>query len=153
MTSDQCREQGREAVVDRLAGDSVSDDDHEPSRPAYPKKSPNCRVNLQEGVRSYQTMGKAIGWMTAVVGTYMTLKMWSEFNDALGTVFGASWAIIISTLVFLIYQSNKNDKMYEANFGKSSPEQSAIIKQMETMTSRSFVFVVGSTSSSSSCLK
>ena len=88
-------------------------------------------------------MGKGIGTMTAILGTYMTFKMWAEFNEALGTVFGASWAIIISTLVFLIYQSNKNDKMYEATFGKSSPEQAAKLKQLEDENSPPFVFVAG----------
>jgi hypothetical protein len=88
-------------------------------------------------------MGKGIGTMTAILGTYMTFKMWAEFNEALGTVFGASWAIIISTLVFLIYQSNKNDKMYEATFGKSSPEQASKLKQLEDENSPPFVFVAG----------
>ena len=27
-------------------------------------------------------MGKAVALMTAGLGTYMTLKMWSEFNEA-----------------------------------------------------------------------
>jgi len=81
--------------------------------------------------------------MTAVLGTYMTFKMWAEFNEALGTVFGASWAIIISTMVFLVYQSNKNDKMYEAQFGKSTPEQTAMVKQMEVENEAPFVVVAG----------
>jgi len=88
-------------------------------------------------------MGKGIGMMTAVLGTYMTFKMWAEFNEALGTVFGASWAIIISTMVFLIYQSNKNDKMYEAQFGKNTPEQTAMVKQMEAENEAPLVFVAG----------
>ena len=66
-------------------------------------------------------MGKAVGWMTAGLGTYMTVKMWAEFQDALGTVFGASWGIIIATVVFLIYQSNKNERAYESSFGDSVP--------------------------------
>ena len=45
-------------------------------------------------------MGKAVGLLTAGLGTYMTFKMWAEFQDALGTVFGASWGIIIATVVF-----------------------------------------------------
>jgi len=81
--------------------------------------------------------------MTAVLGTYMTFKMWAEFNEALGTVFGASWAIIISTMVFLIYQSNKNDKMYEAQFGKNTPEQTALNAKMESENEAPFVFVAG----------
>ena len=48
--------------------------------------------------------------MTAGLGAYMTLKMWSEFNDALGTVFGASWGVIIATVAYLIYSIEKNDK-------------------------------------------
>jgi len=88
-------------------------------------------------------MGKGIGMMTAVLGTYMTFKMWAEFNDALGTVFGASWAIIISTMVFLIYQSNKNDKMYETQFGNASPERAAKTKQMESDNQAPFMFVAG----------
>ncbi len=56
------------------------------------------------------TMGKAVGWMTAGLGAYMTLKMWSEFNEALGTVFGASWGVIIATVAYLIYSIEKNDQ-------------------------------------------
>lgn len=81
--------------------------------------------------------------MTALLGAYMTFKMWAEFNEALGTLFGASWAIIISTLVFLIYQSNKNDKLYESQFGKNDPEQSAILKKMENENSPPLMFVAG----------
>lgn len=81
--------------------------------------------------------------MTAVLGTYLTFKMWGEFNEALGTVFGASWAIIISTMVFLIYQSNKNEKMYEAQFGTNTPEQMALNAQMKAENDAPFVFVAG----------
>ena len=50
-----------------------------------------------------------MGLLTAGLGTYMTLKMWSEFNEALGTVFGASWGVIIATIAYLVY-SVENDK-------------------------------------------
>ena len=56
-------------------------------------------------------MGKAVALMTAGLGTYMTLKMWSEFNEALGTVFGASWGVIIATIAYLVYSVEKNDKL------------------------------------------
>ena len=55
-------------------------------------------------------MGKAVGLLTAGLGTYMTLKMWSEFNEALGTLFGASWGVIIATIAYLVYSVEKNDK-------------------------------------------
>ncbi|DAC48978.1 MAG: hypothetical protein CMO41_05750 [Verrucomicrobiales bacterium] len=87
-------------------------------------------------------MGKAVGLMTAGLGTYMTFKMWAEFQDALGTVFGASWGIIIATVVFLIYQSNKNEKAYEASFGEIIPK--SISKgQMEADNPQPLVFIAG----------
>ena len=55
-------------------------------------------------------MGKAVSLLTAGLGTYMTLKMWSEFNDALGAVFGASWGVIIATVAYLVYSVEKNDQ-------------------------------------------
>ena len=87
-------------------------------------------------------MGKAVGLMTTGLGAYLTFKMWAEFQDALGTVFGASWGIIIATVVFLIYQSNKNEKAYEASFGEIIPK--SISKgQMEADNPQPLVFIAG----------
>ena len=80
--------------------------------------------------------------MNAGLGTYMTLKMWAEFDDALGTVFGASWGVIIATVVFLIYQSNKNDKAYEMSFGDVVPD--SISKgQMDADNPHPLLFIAG----------
>ena len=54
-------------------------------------------------------MSKAVNILTALLGAYMSLRMFAEFQEALGTVFGLSWGIIISTIVFLIYQVEKQD--------------------------------------------
>ena len=62
-------------------------------------------------------MGKAVGLMTTGLGAYLTFKMWAEFQENLGTVFGTAWGGIIAFMVFIIYQSNKNEKAYEASFG------------------------------------
>ena len=62
-------------------------------------------------------MGKAVGLMTTGLGAYLTFKMWAEFQENLGTVFGTAWGGIIAFMVFIIYQSNKNEKAYEAAFG------------------------------------
>jgi hypothetical protein len=87
-------------------------------------------------------MGRAVGLMTAGLGTYMTFKMWAEFQEALGTVFGLSWGVIIATVVFLIYQSNKNDKAYEMSFGDVVP--TSISKgQMEADNPPPLVFIAG----------
>lgn len=80
--------------------------------------------------------------MTAGLGTYMTFKMWAEFDDALGTVFGASWGVIIATVVFLIYQSNKNERAYEASFGQLVPK-SVSKGQMESDNPQPLIFIAG----------
>tara|TARA_B100000900_G_scaffold198252_1_gene167993 strand:- start:6456 stop:6761 length:306 start_codon:yes stop_codon:yes gene_type:complete len=80
--------------------------------------------------------------MTAGLGTYMTFKMWAEFQDALGAVFGLSWGVIIATVVFLIYQSNKNEKAYESSFGDIIPK--GISKgEMEADNPPPLMFIAG----------
>ena len=87
-------------------------------------------------------MEKAVGLMTAGLGTYMTFKMWAEFQEALGTVFGVSWGVIIATVVFLIYQSNKNDAAYESSFGDIVPK--SISKgEMEADNPPPLLFIAG----------
>ena len=80
--------------------------------------------------------------MTAGLGTYMSFKMWDEFANANMEIFGASWGVIIATVVFLIYQSNKNEKAYEMSFGDVVP--SAISKgQMEADNPQPLLFIAG----------
>lgn len=143
MGGHECGEQRGETVPDRLTSNAVANDGHTSGTTKQLKKSPNCRLKLQVGGCSPLIMGKAIGSMTALLGAYMTFKMWAEFNDALGTLFGASWAVIISTLVFLIYQSNKNDKLYESQFGNNNPEHNAMLKNIEDENSPPVMFVAG----------
>jgi len=54
-------------------------------------------------------MSKAVNILTALLGAYMSLRMFAEFQEALGTVFGISWGIIISTIVYLMYHIEKDD--------------------------------------------
>ena len=130
-------------MVNRLACNSIANHGHAATTASQHKKATNCRLNLQEGVGLANSHGgKAVGWMTAGLGTYMTFKMWAEFQDALGTVFGASWGIIIATVVFLIYQSNKNERAYESSFGEEIPK--SISKgQMEADNAPPLVFIAG----------
>ena len=80
--------------------------------------------------------------MTAGLGTYMSFKMWEEFADANMEVFGASWGVIIATVVFLIYQSKKNERAYEASFGQLVP-RSVSKGQMEADNPQPLIFIAG----------
>ena len=80
--------------------------------------------------------------MTTGLAAYLSLKMWAQFEENLGTVFGAAWGGIIAFSVFLIYQSNKNEKAYEASFGEIVP--ASISKgQMEADNPQPVGFIAG----------
>ena len=83
-----------------------------------------------EGIK-YRAEKKVIGWMTGALGLYMTAAMWLEFNDALGFFLGPSMGIIIGTLTFMVYQSNKNIKEFTLDGDYSTSESTAIITQAD----------------------
>ena len=107
------------------------------------QKGDEWRLNLQEGGRSGQIMSRAVGMMTTTLGAYMTFKMWAEFQDALGIVFGGSWAVIIATITFLIYQSNKNDLAYESSMGEINGSPNLTKKAMEAENPQPLMFIAG----------
>jgi len=88
-------------------------------------------------------MSRAVGMMTTTLGAYMTFKMWAEFQDALGIVFGGSWAVIIATIPFLIYQSNKNDLAYESSIGEINGAPNLTKKAMEAENPQPLMFIAG----------
>ena len=88
-------------------------------------------------------MSRTVGMMTTALGAYMTFKMWAEFQDALGTVFGGAWAVIIATLTFLIYQSNKNDVAYETSIGEINGSPGLTKKAMEAENPQPLAFIGG----------
>lgn len=128
---------------DRLARYGVTERAHGRLRPVLLKKEAAFRPNIEEGAGDSKTMANSVGAMTGLLGVYLTFKMWIEFQDALGTVFGASWAVIISTLVFLIYQSNKNEKAYEASFGQLTAGPREMKKQLEAENQPPLLFIGG----------
>jgi len=127
----------------RLARHSVTKRDHAPHRTLLLKKEAAFRPNIEEGPSNGGSMANSVGVLTGLLGVYLTFKMWVEFQDALGTVFGASWAVIISTLVFLIYQSNKNEKAYEASFGETTSGPREMKKQLEAENQPPLLFIGG----------
>jgi len=127
----------------RLARYGITERAHARHRPVLLKKEAALRPNIEEGACAGGSMGNSVGAMTGLLGIYLTFKMWVEFQDALGTVFGASWAVIISTVVFLIYQSNKNEKAYEASFGQLTSGPREMKKQLEAENQPPLLFIGG----------
>ena len=129
-------------MVDRLAGNSISNCCHGKTTGSQHKKATNAVLTFKRECGLEFIMGRAVGLMTAGLGTYMTFKMWAEFNEALEHELGASWGVIVATVVFLIYQSNKNEKAYEASFGEVIPK--SISKgQMEADNPQPLLFIAG----------
>ena len=69
-----------------------------------------------------------IGMLTGALGFYMTAAMWFEFNEAIGFYLGPSMGVIIGTIVFLIYQSNKNVKEFSFGGNYSTSERTEVIR-------------------------
>ena len=129
-------------MLDGLASNTVANCCHGSTTCAQHKKATNAVLTFKRECGLEFTMGRAVSLMTAGLGTYMTFKMWAEFNDALEHELGASWGVIVATVVFLIYQSNKNEKAYEASFGEVIPK--SISKgQMEADNPQPLLFIAG----------
>jgi len=72
-----------------------------------------------------------ISMLTGALGLYMTAAMWFEFNEALGFYLGPSLGVIIGTIVFLIYQSNKNVKEFSFGGNYDTSERTAGVEQAD----------------------
>lgn len=80
-----------------------------------------------EGLK-FKAEKSTISMLTGALGVYMTAAMWFEFNDALGVYFGPSMGVIIGTIVFMIYQSNKNVKEFSFGGNYNTSERTQIIR-------------------------
>lgn len=72
-----------------------------------------------------------IGMLTGALGLYMTAAMWFEFNEALGFYLGPSLGVIIGTIVFLLYQSNKNVKEFSLGGNYDTSERTSGVVQAD----------------------
>ncbi len=69
--------------------------------------------------------------LTAGLGIYVTAAMWTEFNAALGLFFGPSLGVIVGTIVFLLYQSRKNENEFTQGGNYLTSEATQIIQDAE----------------------
>ena len=81
---------------------------------------------------SNQSKGKGlISVLTGVFGLYLTAAMWTEFNSALGIFLGPSLGIIVGTIVFMLYQSKKNENEFTQGGNYLTSEGTAIVRDSE----------------------
>ena len=80
-----------------------------------------------EGLK-FKAEKSTISMLTGALGVYMTAAMWYEFTGALGDYFGASMGIIVGTIVFMIYQSNKNIKEFSFDGNYNTSERTQFIR-------------------------
>ena len=66
--------------------------------------------------------------LTAGLSLYLTAAMWTEFNSALSGLLGPSLGVVIGTLVFLVFQSNKNEKEFTQGGNYITSEATTIIR-------------------------
>ena len=76
-----------------------------------------------------QHRGKGmIAGLTALLGLWLSAAMWIEFNDALGGFFGPSLGVIIGTIVFLLYQTKKNEREFTAGSNYTTSETTTMYR-------------------------
>jgi uncharacterized membrane protein YhiD involved in acid resistance len=69
-----------------------------------------------------------IAGLTALLGLWLSAAMWIEFNDALGGFFGPSLGVIIGTIVFLLYQTKKNEREFTAGSNYTTSETTTMYR-------------------------
>ena len=78
---------------------------------------------------SSQKRGKGlISMLTAGLSLYLTAAMWTEFNSALSGLLGPSLGVVIGTLVFMVFQSSKNEKEFTQGGNYITSEATTIIR-------------------------
>ena len=81
---------------------------------------------------SNQSKGKGlISVLTGVFGLYLTAAMWTEFNSALGIFLGPSLGVVVGTIVFMLYQSKKNENEFTQGGNYLTSEGTAIVRDSE----------------------
>lgn len=76
-----------------------------------------------------QHRGKGmIAGLTALLGLWLSAAMWIEFNDALGGFFGPSLGVIIGTIVFLLYQTRKNEREFTSGSSYTTSETTSMYR-------------------------
>lgn len=66
--------------------------------------------------------------LTAGLSLYLTAAMWTEFNSALSGLLGPGLGVVIGTLVFLVFQSGKNEKEFTQGGNYITSEATTIIR-------------------------
>ena len=87
-------------------------------------------MNMNAGnLFTNQHRGKGmIAGLTALLGLWLSAAMWIEFNDALGGFFGPSLGVIIGTIVFLLYQTKKNEREFTAGSNYTTSETTTMYR-------------------------
>ena len=89
-----------------------------------------------------QHRGKGIiGTLTGLLSLYLSFAMWEEFNDSLGSLFGPALGVVIGTIVFLLYQTKKNEREFTQGSNYTTSETTTMyrdangrMQQMESDT-------------------
>jgi len=79
-----------------------------------------------------ESKGKGvISLLTAGLGLYLTAAMWTEFNSALGILLGPALGVIVGVIIFLLYQTKKNENEFTQGGNYLTSEATAIIRDNE----------------------
>ena len=79
-----------------------------------------------------QHRGKGlIGTLTGLLSLYLSFAMWEEFYDSLGSLFGPAIGVVIGTIVFLLYQTKKNEREVTEGSSYTTSESTTMYRDQE----------------------
>ena len=78
---------------------------------------------------SNQHRGKGvIGTLTGLLSLYLSFAMWEKFNESLGDLVGPALGVVIGTIIYLLYQTKKNEREFTQGSDYTTSETTSMYR-------------------------
>ncbi|MDG1551484.1 MAG: hypothetical protein P8Q95_07145 [Candidatus Poseidoniaceae archaeon] len=76
-----------------------------------------------------QHRGKGvIGTLTGLLSLYLSFAMWEKFNESLGDLVGPALGVVIGTIIYLLYQTKKNEREFTQGSNYTTSETTSMYR-------------------------
>ena len=94
------------------------------------EKEADNGLNMQaNALFSNQHRGKGvIGTLTGLLSLYLSFAMWEKFNESLGDLVGPALGVVIGTIIYLLYQTKKNEREFTQGSNYTTSETTSMYR-------------------------
>ena len=76
-----------------------------------------------------QHRGKGvIRTLTGLLSLYLSFAMWEKFNESLGDLVGPALGVVIGTIIYLLYQTKKNEREFTQGSNYTTSETTSMYR-------------------------